>query len=261
MKETPGVSDGCTTIFVDVGVESHDTVVSGNALADVVTARRAPALRGTLLDPTAMRAFALPSVFAVRSTGVARRFPSPPPRASRARLAVAARASSEDTSRPETSREARRDVHAPRSYTREYSVDGDESYSLLDTTQGFGPPDTAMAVGPTWGGGDDERPLDASSRSRLPAAWPDRPDVVTATSTHTRHPHVVSVKLPRPVADHIKFQPRTAPPLSSTFAELRVRARRSKSEDCAFLFPKQKQTKRGKILSDPLRTSPRRTST
>ena len=232
-----------------------------NALADVVTARRAPALRGTLLDPTAMRAFAHPSAFAARSTGVARRFPSPPPRASRARLAVAARASSEDASRPETSRGARRDVHAPRSYTREYSVDGDESYSLLDASQGFGPPDTAMAVGSTWGGGDDERPLDASSRSRLPAAWPDRPDVVTATSTHTRHPHVVSVKLPRPVADHIKFQPRTAPPLSSTFAELRVRARRSKSEDCAFLFPKQKQTKRGKILSDPLRSSPRRTST
>ena len=151
MKETPGVSDGCTTIFVDVGVESHDTVVSGNALADVVTARRAPALRGTLLDPTAMRAFAHPSVFAVRSTGVARRFPSPPPRASRARLAVAARASSEGPSRPETSREARRDVHAPRTYTREDSVDGDESYSLLDA-KGFGPPETeTVGATSTWG--------------------------------------------------------------------------------------------------------------
>ena len=209
-----------------------------------------------------MRAFAHPSVFAVRSTGVARRFPSPPPRASRARLAVAARASSEDPSRPETSREARRDVHAPRSYTREYSVDGDESYSLLDSRQGFGPPDTAMAVGSTWGGGDDERPLDASSRSRfLSGAWPDRPPVVTATSTHTRHPHVVSVKLPRPIADHIKFQPRTAPPLSSTFAELRVRARRTKSEDLCFLVPETKTNEAGKILSDPLRSSPRRTST
>lgn len=209
-----------------------------------------------------MRAFAHPSVFAARSPGVARRFPSPPPRASRARLAVAARASSEDASRPETSRETRRDVHAPRSYTREYSVDGDESYSLLDSSQGFGPPDTAMAVGSTWGGGDDERPLDASSRSRfLSGAWPDRPPVVTATSTHTRHPHVVSVKLPRPIADHIKFQPRTAPPLSSTFAELRVRARRTKSEDLCFLVPETKTNEAGKILSDPLRSSPRRTST
>jgi hypothetical protein len=133
-------------------------------------------------------------------------------------------------------------------------VDGDESYPL--GAKGFGRAKSNQGVGSTWGGDD------ANTERRF--SFVDAPyeqTVVTAASTHTRHPHVLSVKLPRPVADHIKFQPRTAPPLSSTFAELRVRARRSKSEDCAFLFPKQKQTKRGKILSDPLRTSPRRTST
>jgi hypothetical protein len=95
-------------------------------------------------------------------------------------------------------------------------VDGDESYPL--GAKGFGRAKSNQGVGSTWGGDD------ANTERRF--SFVDAPyeqTVVTAASTHTRHPHVLSVKLPRPVADHIKFQPMTGPPLSAAVAELRVR--------------------------------------
>jgi hypothetical protein len=95
-------------------------------------------------------------------------------------------------------------------------VDGDESYPL--GAKGFGRAESNQGVRSTWGGDD------ANTERRF--SFVDAPyeqTVVTAASTHTRHPHVLSVKLPRPVADHIKFQPMTGPPLSAAVAELRVR--------------------------------------
>ena len=95
-------------------------------------------------------------------------------------------------------------------------MDGDESYPL--GAKGFGRAESNQGVRSTWGGDD------ANTERRF--SFVDAPyeqTVVTAASTHTRHPHVVSVKLPRPVADHIKFQPMTGPPLSAAVAELRVR--------------------------------------
>ena len=180
-----------------------------------------------------MHAFTQPPAFAARSTRVARRFPSPSPRRAApapqsplsARRASseesplsAPRASSEEARRAETPSEPRRDAHAPRSYAREYSVDGDESYPL--GAKGFGRAESNQGVRSTflWGGDD------ANTERRF--SFVDAPyeqTVVTAASTHTRHPHVLSVKLPRPVADHIKFQPMTGPPLSAAVAELRVR--------------------------------------
>lgn len=211
--------------------------------------RVAPLPKGyPLVDPTAMHAFAHRPAYAARWNRVARRFPSLPRRlptsapesvprpglvprlrdarsARLTRLGVAPRASAEDARRARMPREARRDVHAPRSYTAGDSVDGDESYSLLDA-KSFGPAETDNPVGSTWGGDDARRvPFGSSPASGGPAAWADRPDVVTASSTHVRHPHVVSVKLPRPVSDHVKLAPRTSPPLASAFAELRVRPR------------------------------------
>ena len=241
--------------FFHARVESHDArrspVADSHSVPPLADAVRT-SLASSPLDPTAMHAFAHPPAFAARSSRVARRFPFPPrrratptpesaprtrlvarPRDARparlARLGVAPRASAEDARRARTPRQARRDVHAPRTYTREDSVDGDESYSLLDA-KGFGPPETeTVGATSTWGAGTIHRARVASASS---PDWPDRPDVVTASSTHTRHPHVVSVKLPRPVADHIKLAPRTAPPLSGAVAELRVRARvRVASED------------------------------
>jgi len=178
-----------------------------------------------------MHAFTQPPAFAARSTRVARRFPSPSPRraapAPQSPLSAprasseesprsAPRASSEEARRAETPSEPRRDAHAPRSYAREYSVDGDESYPL--GAKGFGRAESNQGVRSTWGGDD------ANTERRF--SFVDAPyeqTVVTAASTHTRHPHVLSVKLPRPVADHIKFQPMTGPPLSAAVAELRVR--------------------------------------
>ena len=178
-----------------------------------------------------MHAFTQPPALAARSTRVARRLPSPSrrraapapqsprsaPRASSEESPrPAPRASSEEARRAETPSEPRRDAHAPRSYTREYSVDGDESYPL--GAKGFGRAETNQGVRSTWGGDD------ANTERRFSFVDPPyEQTVVTAASTHTRHPHVLSVKLPRPVADHIKFQPRTAPPLSGAVAKLRVR--------------------------------------
>jgi hypothetical protein len=86
-------------------------------------------------------------------------------------------------------------------------VDGDESYPL--GAKGFGRAESNQGVRSTWGGDD------ANTERRF--SFVDAPyeqTVVTAASTHTRHPHVLSVKLPRPVADHIKFPADDrAPPL------------------------------------------------
>ena len=115
--------------------------------------------------------------------------------------------------------------NAPRSYTSEYSLDGDESYSLFGSPD-FGPPENA---------GNEELPRESSwgsgvetTNNFFPETYPspteDLPpramDAVTHTSTHPRHPHVVSIKLPRPITDHITFAPRTPPPPSSAVAEL-----------------------------------------
>jgi len=141
------------------------------------------------------------------------------------------------------------DVHAPRSYMHEYSTDGDgeESYSLSDAKDGFGPAEGSWWN--NWGESVSTKPhhrdsgksspfFDASGvpESDAPEDDLDHMDVITATSTHTRHPHVVSIKLPRPISNHIKFEPQRPPPQSNTFGELRVRFLRLSCPSARSLF-------------------------
>ena len=67
---------------------------------------------------------------------------------------------------------------------------------------------------PRWDAGD----------ARTPSTW-------THTSAHARHPHTVSIKLPRPVSKHLAFAPRRLPAARTYDVELQVRPRDPRNRD------------------------------
>ena len=109
-------------------------------------------------------------------------------------------------------------------------MDGDESYSLFSSPD-FGPPENAHhenepAAASSWGSGVSPGSGRDFHPENYPAAValqdPHDLDVVSRTSAHTMHPHVVSVRLTRPITDHVTFAPRTPPPPTTVVAELAV---------------------------------------
>ena len=108
VKETPVVSHGGVPRFSSTSASKATTRWSlETPFADVVTARRAPALRGTLLDPTAMRAFAHPPRCSPRARPESRVASPPRPRER------AARASPSRRARPRRTRVAPRPRERP----------------------------------------------------------------------------------------------------------------------------------------------------
>ena len=111
----------------------------------------------------------------------------------------------------------------------DYSYDG-EAYQLTSQTVPFTEPFTADPRPGSWTS-PTPTPSDAAGDPRWDAGDARTPSTWTHTSAHARHPHVVSIKLPRPVSKHLAFAPRRLPAARTYNAELQVRPRDPRPND------------------------------
>ena len=111
----------------------------------------------------------------------------------------------------------------------DYSYDG-EAYPLTSQTVPFTEPFTTDPRPGSWTS-PTSTPGDAAGDPRWDAGDARTPSTWTHTSAHARHPHVVSIKLPRPVSKHLAFAPRRLPAARTYNAELQVRPRDPRPND------------------------------
>ena len=109
------------------------------------------------------------------------------------------------------------------------SYDG-EAYPLSSQTAPFTEPFTTASRPGSWTSPTPTRgdpagvPRWDAGDARTPSTW-------THTSAHARHPHTVSIKLPRPVSKHLAFAPRRLPAARTYDVELQVRPRDPRNRD------------------------------
>ena len=105
-----------------------------------------------------------------------------------------------------------------------------EAYPLSSQTAPFTEPFTTASRPGSWTSPTPTRgdpagvPRWDAGDARTPSTW-------THTSAHARHPHTVSIKLPRPVSKHLAFAPRRLPAARTYDVELQVRPRDPRNRD------------------------------
>ena len=175
-----------------------------------------------LLAADVMRALVTPDAHLVTSITLARARLARAARYARARRVPVARASHESWYRE-------RDTPFSSSDSVDDSYDG-EAYPLSSQTAPFTEPFTTASRPGSWTSPTPTRghpagvPRWDAGDARTPSTW-------THTSAHARHPHTVSIKLPRPVSKHLAFAPRRLPAARTYDVELQVRPRDPRNRD------------------------------
>ena len=173
-----------------------------------------------------MRALATPVAHLATSMTFTRARVARSARYARARRVLVARASHESWSREP-------DAPFYSSDSVDYSYDG-EAYPITSQTVPFTEPFTPDPRPGSWTS-RTPTPGDAAGDAAGDPRW-DAGDARTKstwthTSAHARHPHVVSIKLPRPVSKHLAFAPRRLSAARTYNAELQVRPRDPRPND------------------------------